>query len=77
MPSREINDALDGMTAKQLESLIEQAQRRLAACAICSNDGAFPCRVTTKAGSAHTIVFSLLLCPACIEKHRLPEGRSA
>lgn len=71
----EIDDALDAMSARDLERLQGKIERRLRACAIDGNDGAVACRVTAPTSRGHA-VFSLLLCPACIERHRLPEGRS-
>lgn len=70
-----IDEALDGLSRRELEALAGRITTRLAACALCGNDGAVACRVTAKLPS-HT-TFSLLLCRPCIERHRLPEGRSA
>ncbi|MGV0985082.1 MAG: hypothetical protein ACOYB2_11035 [Limnohabitans sp.] len=70
-----VKDALDGMSAKQLERMRELIDRRLASCVIDGTDGAVPVRCTAKM-NANSLTFTLLLCPACIEKHRLPESRS-
>ena len=71
-----MDDALNGMTKRQLEDLRVRIDRRLQACAIDGNDGAIPVRATSRIGKG-TVAFALLLCPACIERHRLPEGRAA
>lgn len=70
-----IDDAIDGLSARELEDLRAKIDRRLQACIIDGTDGAIAVRATAKVrGSA--VAFSLLLCPACIERHRLPEGRA-
>lgn len=75
MPDR-IDAALDGLTARDQEELARRLQLRMRACRTCGGDGA----------DAYTIVgtglrkgtrASILLCPACFEQHRLPEGRAA
>lgn len=71
-----IDDALDGLPARDLERLKARIERRLQACVICGQDGAVSCRVTTKGLSTSSATFALLLCPKCIETHRLPEGRA-
>ena len=70
-----VDDALDGMTARQLEELRTRIDRRLRACAIDAEDGAVPVRASAKLRGS-SVTFTLLLCPACIERHRLPERRS-
>jgi hypothetical protein len=72
-----VDDALDGLPARDLERLKERIERRLRACVIDGQDGAIACRVSAKLGASRSDVrFTLLLCPACIEAHRLPEGRA-
>jgi hypothetical protein len=71
-----IDDAIDGLPARDLERIQARIAKRLQACVIDGRDGAIPVaarfRPSTAASEAR---ISLLLCPACIEKHRLPEGR--
>jgi hypothetical protein len=71
-----LTDALDSMTRRQIEALVAAAQRRLASCVLCGADGAAPvlASVPTPAGNSQRVSF--MLCPACIERHRLPEGRA-
>lgn len=69
--SDKIKDALDGMSARDLERMRELIDRRLVSCLLCGNDGAERYRVSRKG-----VVASLSLCPACFESHRLPEIRS-
>lgn len=66
-----IRDALDGMSARDLEGLREMIDRRLVTCLACGSDGAFRYRVTS-----HGLSASLPLCLGCFEKHRLPAKRS-
>lgn len=68
-----VDDALDGLTRRELEELRGKIEKRLLTCVIDGNDGAVPVRCTTKSPAA---VFTLLLCPACIERNRLPESRA-
>ena len=42
----EVSDALDAMPARDVERLIDKAQRRLARCFACGTDGAFPATIT-------------------------------
>ncbi len=70
-----IDDALDGLPARELERLRARIDKRLQACAICGQDGAIACRVDTKLGGGPAR-FAILLCRRCIEANRLPEGRS-
>lgn len=70
-----IDDALDGLPARDLERLKARIEKRLQACAICGNDGAIPCHTRAKLTGNDTL-FSLLLCRACIERHRLPVARA-
>ena len=67
-----MDDAIDSLSAREAERLKERLERRLQRCIICDSDGAIPVRVTIHRPSA---AFTLLMCPACIEKHRLPESR--
>jgi len=70
-----LEDAIDAMSAREVERLLELAQRRLQRCAICNSDGATHFRVTGKTGQ-NSLTFALLLCPACVDKHRQPESRA-
>jgi hypothetical protein len=67
-----IDDALDGLSAREVEEFMVRARRRLQRCVACGSEGAEPVRVRRGKQAA-----SLMLCPACFERHRLPEGRSA
>jgi hypothetical protein len=69
--SDRVKEALDGLSARELEQLREQIDRRLAVCIIDGADGALPVRAISK-----SVAFTLMLCPACIERYRTPEGRS-
>ena len=72
-----IADALDGLSARELEDLRGAIGKRLATCIVCGADGASPVRFSTpKSSPASKARVSLLICPACFEKHRLPEARS-
>ncbi len=70
-----IKDALDGLSARELEHMRDLIDKRLAVCAICESDGAFPYRVAAPEARGKARA-SLMLCPACFEKHRLPESRA-
>ena len=50
----EVSDALDAMPARDVERLIEKAQRRLASCFACGTDGAFPATITSKKGGRNS-----------------------
>ena len=52
METSAVSDALDAMPARDVERLIERAQRRLARCFACGTDGAFPSTITSKLGRA-------------------------
>jgi len=69
-------DAVDGMTARDVEKLIEVAQKRLRCCIICGQDGALRVSAITKIKGS-SIKMVLLVCPSCIEKHRLPRANGA
>lgn len=68
----EIKDAIDGMSAREVERLIAIATERLMRCAICDSDGAERYRVRNGSRRPVEISFTLLLCRACVERHRLP-----
>lgn len=69
--SDKIKDALDAMSARDLERVRSLIDRRLVSCIICHADGAYRYRVSRRA-TCVTMTF----CPACFEKYRLPEGRA-
>ena len=71
MPRDRIDDALDGLSARETEALIARAQRRLRACAVCHEPGGEP-MVVRRAN----IQASMVICPACFARHRLPELRA-
>jgi hypothetical protein len=68
----DLQDAIDGMSARQVRELMHLAEKRLRECAICGNDGADRLLVQKKVRGSTTRA-SLLMCPACFERHRLPE----
>lgn len=68
--SGRVREALDGMSARDLEEMQRLIEQRLRECSICRSDGAETYRVSRRG-----TVASILLCPACFNKHRLPEGR--
>jgi hypothetical protein len=67
-----IDDAVDGISAREAEVLIAKLQKRLSKCAICGTDGADACKIVTRTKAKATI----MICPACFELHRLPDSRS-
>jgi len=69
--SDKVKDALDGMNARDLEHLRELIDQRLVACVLCGADGASHYRVSHRGAVA-----SMTFCPACFDRHRLPEGRA-
>lgn len=75
-PPTTIDDALDGLPARDLERLRARIDQRLRACVLCGSDGALAVHARAKAIGGNDTQFALLLCRACIEKHRLPERRS-
>lgn len=66
-----VRDALDGLSARDLEAMRLAIDARLRACAVCSEDGATAYLITHRGTRA-----SILLCPSCFNHHRLPESRS-
>jgi hypothetical protein len=66
-----LDDALDGMSAREVEDLMVRAGRRLQRCVACGSDGGEPVRVRRGNTGA-----AMMLCPACFERYRLPEGRA-
>ena len=73
----EVSDALDAMPARDVERLIEKAQRRLARCFACGTDGAFPATVTSKKGGRNSSRASIRICAGCWDRATLPEARAA
>ena len=73
----EVSDALDAMPARDVERLIEQAQRRLARCFACGTDGAFPATVTSKKGGRNSTRASIRICAGCWDRATLPEARAS
>jgi len=68
-----IEQALDGLDAREVRELYRLAEKRLQTCVLCGSDGANAIRIFWKAGRDGKQA-ALLLCPACIERHRLPAG---
>lgn len=72
-----IEDALKGLTRRQLEDLHEQIERELRTCVVCGCEGASPFRVTGKAiGTNNAVRASMLFCKPCFERHRMPVTRA-
>jgi hypothetical protein len=69
-------DALDAMSARDVERLIVHAQRRLAKCFACGTDGAFPATISSKRGGRNSSRASLRICAACWDRTTLPEARA-
>lgn len=69
-------DVVDGLSARDAERLRELLDQRLKVCAIDGFDGAdlYLVRKSGRAGDRERA--SILLCPACFERHRLPESRA-
>jgi hypothetical protein len=72
-----VSDALDAMPARDVERLIEKAQRRLARCFACGTDGAFPATITSKKGGHNSTRASIRICAGCWARATLPEARAA
>lgn len=70
-----LDDAIDSMSARDVEALKARLEKRLQACIICRGDGAVPVHGRRKIGGVESRL-ALMLCPACIERHRLPESRA-
>jgi hypothetical protein len=71
----EVSDALDAMPARDVERLIEKAQRRLARCFSCGTDGAFPAAITSHLGRTGSTRASIRICAGCWDRATLPESR--
>ena len=72
----EVSDALDAMPARDVERLIEKAQRRLARCFACGTDGAFRAVITSKKGGRNSTRASIRICASCWDRATLPESRA-
>jgi hypothetical protein len=70
-------DALDAMSARDVERLIVHAQRRLARCFACGTDGAFPVTITSRLGHSGSSRASIRICVGCWERATLPEARAS
>jgi RNase P subunit RPR2 len=70
-----IDEALDGISARDAEELKRRLEQRLEVCAACGGDGAAPVKAQARL-RGNEVRMSLRLCPACIERHRLPESRA-
>ena len=76
METSAVSDALDAMPARDVERLIEKAQRRLARCFACGTDGAFPATITSKKGRGSSSRASIRICAGCWDRVTLPEARA-
>jgi hypothetical protein len=70
-------DALDAMPARDVERLIEHAQRRLARCFACGTDGAYPATISSKRGGRNSSRASIRICAVCWDRATLPEARAS
>lgn len=75
MPLAAISDAIDGLSAREAEELRDRLELRLRRCAIDDQDGAVPVRISWRTSTGE-LRAALMLCPACLERHRLPETRA-
>jgi hypothetical protein len=73
----EVSDALDAMPARDVERLIDKAQRRLARCFACGTDGAFPATITSTKGGHSSSRASIRICAGCWDQATLPDARAA
>lgn len=71
-----VADALDGLSLRELERIRELIDQRLQSCVICQTEGALAVRVGFKTPAGKATFASLLLCRACLERHRLPDSRA-
>jgi hypothetical protein len=71
--AEKMRDVLDAMSARDLEHMRELISRRLVMCVVCNSDGADMYRVLRVGKATYA---SMAFCPACFERHRLPELRS-
>jgi hypothetical protein len=69
--SMAIEDALKGLTRRQLEDLQARIEKELQACTLCGIEGAEAYNVTR-----HGTRASMLFCKPCFERHRMPETRA-
>jgi hypothetical protein len=71
-----VEDALKGMTRRQMEEMRATLERELRSCSLCGTEGASTFRVIATSGSLRGQRASLRMCLPCFEKNRLPEGRT-
>jgi hypothetical protein len=72
-----VSDALDAMPARDVERLIDKAQRRLARCFACGTDGAFPATISSRKGRGSSSRASIRICVGCWDRATLPVSRVA
>jgi hypothetical protein len=74
----EVTDALDAMPARDVERLIDRAQRRLARCFACGTDGAFHAVISSRLnGRTGSTRASIHICAGCWDRATLPESRAS
>jgi len=73
----EVKDALDAMPARDVERLIDKAQRRLARCFACGTDGAYSATITSRKGGRNSTRASIRICAGCWDRTTLPEARAS
>ena len=65
----EVSDALDAMPARDVERLIDKAQRRLARCLACGTDGAFHAVISSRLnGRTGSTRASIRICAGCWDR---------
>lgn len=69
-----IDDALGGLSRRRMEDLKARLEAALKTCILCGSEHADD--YMTYPRSNRGMRASIRLCPACFEKHRLPEGRA-
>lgn len=70
-----MEDALDGLTRKQMLDLEARLQKRLLSCTLCG--GEHPARFRVVGSSKdNSRRAQMLICVPCFEKHRLPDTQA-
>jgi ABC-type transport system involved in Fe-S cluster assembly fused permease/ATPase subunit len=68
--AEKMQEVLDAMSARDLQHMRTMIDKRLSVCVLCNADGAIVIRGGHKTERGNTTL-KLMLCPACIAKHRL------
>ena len=70
-----IEDALKGLTRRQLEELRTKLDKELQECTICHSEGAEKYNVVGFGHQRGNIKAAMLFCKPCFEKYRQPFSR--